>query len=260
MIDPRAKAILFKTYWSAKGWKVPRSEPSPADFQYAKLAAVMFDAVRITHDEAIDRIIATQSLVDVAALTSAFVAGLTSRQVHLRPALGSYFALRDMATHRFVGDPTCRLCGQFREWEHDFSTTNFARLKWGALPRAFAVDHAFILERFAVEPAPLPSATDRALLERLLTAADGLPAEARARDLERAWTRILPSSRAERDMLVEILVIAGVLVPSRQTERDVSRVPLKSNWSDGAALWRGDDGVARRQAETLFAWRSKRPA
>lgn len=183
-----------------------------------------------------------------------------SRQVHLRPPLGSYFTVAGVSPHPFAGHPSCAACGQFLEWERDFSSVNFARLKWGALPRLFAVDHAFVLERFAVEPTPVPEDSDWRILDRLLSTADSLSADAKARDLERAWQPIIRSSRAERDLLIEILVAAGVLAASRHSETDLRAIPLKSNWSDGAALWRGDDGVVRPQAEVLFGWRSSRPA
>jgi hypothetical protein len=141
----------------------------------------------------------------------------------------------------------------FVQWEHDFSATNFARIKWGALPRSFMVDHAFVLERFAVEDRPLPTTEDRALLRRLLSVADSLGSEARVRDLEKSWKVLMPSNLAERDELIEILVACGVLAPSRTSPDDVRRIPVKSNWSDRAALWRGDDGVNKERAAVLFA-------
>ena len=260
MIDSKARTILFDAYWSAKGWNSPRKEPSPDDLAYAKAAGVMFDPEVLTHDEAIDRIIAARSAVDLTAVANSFVASLGSRQVHCRPPLGSFLTVAGVSPHRFVGHPSCAACGHFLEWEHDFSSVNFARLKWGALPRLFAVDHAFVLERFAVEPTRVPDDSDWRLLDRLLSTANSLLAHAKARDLERAWQPIIRSNRAERDLLIEILVAAGVLAASRQSESDLRAIPLKSNWSEGAALWRGDDGVVRSQAEILFGWRSSRPA
>jgi hypothetical protein len=165
-IDPRARQILFDAYWSAKGWKVPRDEPSASDF----------------------------------------------------------------------------------------SSTNFARLKWGAVPRFFPVCHAFMLERFEIEPRPSASDGDRAVMHALLTAADSMPPDVRARDLEQAWRPLIRSSRQERDELIEILIACGVLTPSRRTSEDHERIPLRSNWTDEAALWRGDDGVNRDQASSVFGW------
>ena len=254
LIDPRALQILSNAYWSAKGWKVPRDEPSAEDFEYAKAKGVMFDREPLTHDDAIERIVATKHLFDVCTVADAFIASLTSRAAHLRPPLASYYTVQQVNTHRFSGGPHCSICGQSKRWDHDFSDLNFARLKWGMMPRYYLVDHAFVLERFAVEPCPKASDQDRALMHGLLAAADAMTGGARARDLEQAWRPLIKSSRSERDEMIEIFIRCGVLVPSRTTSEDFDRIPLRSNWSDAAALWRGDDGVNREQAYRLFGW------
>jgi len=254
LIDGRACRILLAAYWSGRGWRVPRGEPSAEDFAYAKSMGVMFDHETLTHDGALERVMAAKGIADLESVASAFVASLTSRAVHLRPPLASYYAVRNAGGHRLTGSPACSLCGQFARWEHDFSATNFARLKWGSVPRLFLVDHAFILERFANEPRATTSDADHLLMHRLLTAADSMAADARARDLERAWRPLIRSSREERDAMIEILTACGVLTPSRKTLDDVRRIPLKTNWTDEAALWRGDDGVNHSQASRLFGW------
>lgn len=251
-IDLRAKRILFDAYWSAKGWKNPREEPSAEDLAYAMSVGVMFDREQLTHEIAGRRIVAAKAQVSLAAAAESFMASLHSRQVHLRPALASLCAVQEVELHAFAGHPVCTTCRQLKQWEHDFNATNFARLKWGSVPRYFMVDHAFILERFIVEPQP--RATDRHLLFQLLAVADGLPADARARDLEESWRHLLRSNREERDELIEILSGCGVLSASRRTRSDLQRIPLKSNWTDEVALWRGDDRVNRTQAAMLFGW------
>ena len=253
-IDSRAKRILFNTYWSAKGWKNPREEPSVEDLAYAISVGVMFDRQELTHEIAGRRIVAARAQVSLAAAGESFMASLRLRQVHLRPALASLCAVQEVELHPLAGHPVCAICRQFKQWEHDFSATNFARLKWGAVPRYFMVDQAFILERFIVEPQPRARDEDRQLLFQLLAVADGLPVDARARDLEEAWRPLLRAKREERDELIEILAACGVLSPSRRTQSDLQRIPLKSNWTDQVALWRGDDRVNRKQAAMLFGW------
>jgi hypothetical protein len=253
-IDSRAKRILFHSYWSAKGWKNPREEPSPEDLAYAISVGVMFGRGQLTHKVASRRIVAARAQVSLAAAAESFMASLRSRQVHLRAALASLCAVQKVELHPFDGHPVCSTCGQLKQWEHDFSATNFACLKWGSVPRYFMVDHAFVLERFIVEPQPRATDEDRQLLFQLLAVADGLPADARARDLEEAWKPRLGSNREERDALIEILSGCGVLSPSRGTQSDLQRIPLKSNWSDEVALWRGGDRVNRGRAAMLFGW------
>lgn len=90
LIDSKAKRVLFDAYWSAKGWNVLRKEPNPDDFAYATAAGVMFDAEVLTHDRAVERVIAARSAADLTAIANAFVASLGARRVHLRPALGLF--------------------------------------------------------------------------------------------------------------------------------------------------------------------------
>jgi hypothetical protein len=251
-IDPRARRILFDAYWSPQGWRSPRKEPSAEDLAFAKAAGVMFDRVRMTHDMVLARVVEARSLVDLESVAAGFAASLASRAVHLRPALASYHAAWRVSPHELVGAGQCSICGEFDEREHDFSSTNFARLKWGLVPRFFTVDHAFVLEMFAAEGRPRPTDEDRKILQEILQTASSMPPEARARDLERALKPVLRSNQAERELLIEILCTCGVLVPSRQTEKDYRAIPSRTDWTDGGALWRGDDGIDRDRARFLF--------
>jgi hypothetical protein len=254
LIDPRARKILFDAYWSATGWKVPRREPTSEDFAYAKSRGVMFDRETLLHDGAVRRIVAAKSAVQLDHVVDGFTASLGSRQLQLRPSLASFFQTQGVECHRQVGQHLCAKCDQFAQWEHDFSATNFARIKWGTVPRLFPVDHAFVLERFALEGHPPALQEDREILSRLLSVADSLPADRRARDLEQSWRPMIRSTREERDAIIEVMVCCKILVASRYTAADVRQIPTRANWSDGAALWRGADGVNREQAKFLFDW------
>ena len=71
-IDERARAILFKTYWSAQGWK---SQPStlPEDFAYALAAGYLFAPETMSHDALLMRVqnaLRAVSLVDVRSAFS----------------------------------------------------------------------------------------------------------------------------------------------------------------------------------------------
>lgn len=252
MIDRKARKTLFQAYWSSEGWKIPREEPSAADLDHAKSCGVMFDFVTLTHDEVIERILSARASADVTALAQSFLASFSTREVHLRPGLASWFLTDTVATHPFEGNVTCGVCRQFPVTkEHDLSATNFARLKWGRTPEIYLLDHAFVLERAVIEQQE-PTAEDRDLLAALLDAADSLPHDARARDLERALKSVIRSNRQERECVIEVLAASGVLSPSRVSDAEYARIPPKTDWSDTAALWRGDDGVKREQAAKLF--------
>ena len=61
----------------------------PDDFEYAKRAGVMFDPVRLSHDDVMNRALAAFRGVDHRAVADAFVSSLSSRRLDLRSALGS---------------------------------------------------------------------------------------------------------------------------------------------------------------------------
>jgi hypothetical protein len=52
-IDKGALKILSGTYWTSEGWK-KQPEISAEDFSYAKTAGLMFDPIRLTHDQAVN--------------------------------------------------------------------------------------------------------------------------------------------------------------------------------------------------------------
>ena len=132
MLDARAWRILLRTYWSAQGWRVPRAEPSAEDREYASRAGYLFDTESFSHDQAVRRIAAAVSGSNLTSLTACFVASLSSRLVHLRPGLPSYFLAGAVEPHTLGGLTRCSVCGMFPTFERDFGSVSFARYKWGS--------------------------------------------------------------------------------------------------------------------------------
>src|SRR4051812_15765107 len=64
--DPKAREILFRRYWSSKGWTT--RSISEAEFDYAKQAGLMFDPIDLSHDEIVERAIRARSRVAPAAV------------------------------------------------------------------------------------------------------------------------------------------------------------------------------------------------
>ena len=69
-----------------------------------------------------------------------------------------------------------------------------------------------------------------------------------ARSLEKLWKGLLPSSKQERDALIEIWAAAGLLVPGD--------TPRRGKGGSGdfvfAATWQGDDGYNAETANHFF--------
>src|SRR5262245_41199581 len=98
MVDPKARKILFDTYWTSVGWR-PSPHTLPADYAYAVAAGAMFDPVVLDHDAVVRWAIRVRKRVDPRRAAAAFVAGLGARRLDWRSALGSYAAARHLPRH-----------------------------------------------------------------------------------------------------------------------------------------------------------------
>jgi hypothetical protein len=99
-VDPRALKVLFDAYWTSAGWRADGSgTTTPEDFEYAKLAGVMFDPVQLSHSDIVERAIAAVCRVERRAVAAAFIVSLSSRRLELRSALGSFAVLQRLTRH-----------------------------------------------------------------------------------------------------------------------------------------------------------------
>lgn len=89
-MDKKAKSILFKTYWSAQGWK-READTSPEDVEYAKAKGLMFDEVSFDFAELRDELAALVASVSRDEVLKAFLSSLGAKRLDWRSAIGSYF-------------------------------------------------------------------------------------------------------------------------------------------------------------------------
>lgn len=263
-MDPKAKKILFSTYWCAQGWK-PESQrmTTPADFAYAKQAGVMFDPFTLSHDEAVARLVAVAARVREVDLAAAFLASLSVRMPHWRSALASHAVARALPAHGFVSYDAknhspmpyvCAVCRQHgmhgvREYVNtDLNVLNFERLKWGGIRHTQIVYALLDLERFEAEEHSAPSEEDVALLEGIFQIIESSQPKDNARTLEKRLNaaKILPSSKGERDVMLEILALAGVLKAADHSRH------AGGDWNE-AGYWRGQDGLSSEGVRVLFS-------
>lgn len=89
---------------------------------------------------------------------------------------------------------------------------------------------------------------DQAILINLLEAAQTEDPKDSARSLEKKWKDLFPSSKQERDALLEIWAAAGILVPGVKPRK------RKGGSSDFifAATWQGDDGYHAEAVKHYF--------
>lgn len=264
-MDKRALKILFNVYWSASGWA--RGEPrlSAEDFAYAKAQRVMFDPVKPTHDEAIAQLHVALGRVDLRMVANGFLASLSTRRVEWRSALGSYSVGRWMPMHEAAqGERHCRICGLYDYMhvkDHDLNVLNFERLKWGGVRHSDPIYAALDLELFSEAPPPAPTAEDLSIFREMIASIASVPPAVTSAQLQKHLPASLKANKAERDQLVAILGLCGVLGTAEHPGFGESFVPVHRrvlpdrhnvDMAYPACWWRGADGLNEDRLREVF--------
>jgi hypothetical protein len=265
--DARAVKILLDTYWTSEGWR-PEPRVPPADRDYAVQAGVMIrDNISATHDEVITGVLDARTGVSGEDAAGWFLASLTSRRLDLRSALSSFVIARRLEPHGFQQGPghllpgACAICGlRERDEEIDWSIMNFERFKWGGIRRDDLTYVWLDMQQLAAADRPTPTAADRAAFEHLLDGLDGAaPTVTATRAAGQRWPGI-PSNKAEREVLLDILGICSVLETSehsgflRRFVPAADRVVPQHKFAERpypVCWWRAEHGVNRSAAGEL---------
>lgn len=264
--DRRALKVLFSTYWSASGWKRDYSVTA-TDFAYAKGAGLMFDPIRLSHDEGVRWALKSRDSVSKERIVDLFLGSLTNRRLDLRSALGSFAVSLNMSVHTWhqAGSPTrfCPVCVMYERFDvpEDLSVLNFERFKWGGVRHTNPIYIGFDLEQAAKILAVNPAEEDRRALRAILQTARSLSVDARPSDLEKKLATVFPSNTQERRTLIGILGYCGILVdPSRpsffetfprHSEREETP-NWKNDWPYPIRWWRGAFGINEKAVGFWF--------
>ena len=254
-MDSRAKKILLNTYWSASGWR-PESDRrvSEADFAYAKAAGMMFDPIESSHEELVNRLIGEVARCDRTNVANAFLASLSSRRLDWRSALGSYALFRHMCLHTpATGERRCSHCGMYLTKDLvDLNILNFERFKWGGV-RHSHVEYALLdIELFNRQEVPKPTEEDLGIFRELIHSCRSVSEEVTASVLHKHLPCSLKGNKAEKDVLIAILGITGILGTAEHPGFTEGFIPASSralpnrrfvDMSYPACWWNGKDGV-----------------
>ncbi|WP_157369725.1 hypothetical protein [Zavarzinella formosa] len=260
-VDPRAVNILYNTFFDEDdkllNWVEDRDVPD-ADFAFAKAEGLMFDPIRLDHDELIAWVLEARESADVPAISNAFVASLGSGRLDTRSALGSYAHVLRLKRHRFVKDKNsdgCARCGIGKAGNTiDLSARNFRRLKWAGNVEQGDLEYVGTdLHQFAKLAPVSPSDGDIDILRRVLESIRKLPKSAQLSDLNKALTGLFKSTKQERQVVLEILGYAGILKPKGwpsffdawvpPSEREEPGHFYKKEWQFPSSGWTGKDGI-----------------
>ena len=214
MPDQHALRILMNCFWTSEGWR-PEAERrlDPAELEYARRAGVMFDPVVEDHSTVVGRVVRSVSGLTLRRVSDAFIASLSTRRLHQRSALGTYSVFRSFRPH---APPTtgivCSVCGLLvSPTVQDVNAMSFERFKWGGVRHLDPIYAAFDLDRFAAEESPPHAEADVQILRNILRAIRAAQAGTTPATHQKLLAKILPSNKAERDILIGILGFTGIL-------------------------------------------------
>ncbi len=254
-MDKKAKEILFSTFWSSSGWKGDY-ETEKDDFEYAKSKGLMFDPLRIDHKQLGKKLISAYKLIDKEQVVKMFIASLGSRRLEYRSFLSSFAIARVFKKHGFSSNENkfCNICGVFykEKTEYDLNIMNFEKIKWGGV-RLSNIDYVtFDLEQASKLDKVIPTDDDFKILaeikKTILTSAN----EDRPRQLEKRLAKVFKSNANEREVILNIFGICGILETHLQkgffdsfipaTEREIRPIN-KTDWSYPVDWWQGKFGI-----------------
>lgn len=211
--DARAVKTLISSYWSSTGWREGKNPNGREAIEHAKRAGLMFDKTDTSHDEVIAMALQLTRDIPRHVVANAFVASLETRDLPRRSALGSYALLHRLPEHSHAESrKQCATCGMYGgSSKIDRSILNFERFKWGGVRHEQLEYATFDLEQFGLLPPVTPTHEARGLLPSLLGAIDAAPEGTTAASLHKFLPKSIKGNKAERDILVGILGLAGVL-------------------------------------------------
>jgi hypothetical protein len=264
-VDPRALKVLFDTYWTPAGWRAEGSRSTPPhDFEYAKRAGVMFDPVRLSHSEIVKRAMAAVRRVEPRAVADAFIMSLSARRLELRSGLGSYAILQHLPRHPAPRQcQVCPVCGESNRTagQEDFNVLNLERFKWGGVRHDQPLYASMDLQLFQELPRLAPGTADVAVFKDVVKAIQAAPAKTSSAALEKHLVNVFKSSKQERDVVVSILGLCGILATTEHpgyrrrfvpwSERELPRrrfvdMPYPACW------WRRSDGINQQALAYWF--------
>lgn len=250
-MDDKAKKILVSAFWGSKGWK--SGVVSPDDFTYAKSRGVMFDPIRLSHDQLVRRTIAARDRVTMKMLAKAFLASLSRCELFRISAVESYANCLGLKAHRFKPHEfsdishLCNVCELRKEpREIDWNVLNFERIKWGGVRQSIPYS-MFDLEQFLLEKLPEPTAGDIQLMKAILDVIAASDSADTPAVLVKRLNVAIPWNKDGCRKIVESLACLEILKPTRD-----GRPSKRDDLWEHAGKWRGEDGYDAPTVRTLL--------
>lgn len=129
----------------------------------------------------------------------------------------------------------------------DINVFNFERIKWGGVRHGDILYTYFDLSQFINADIPEPTSDDIACFRAILTTIETSEPRDYPSTLEKRLASVIKSSKAERQILIEILASLGILKPNTVDRQRQG----KNDWVF-AEYWRGEDKYCQQAVDQLF--------
>lgn len=257
--DKKAKKILLNYFWKS-GWiDDSKMHIDEEDFLYAKEKGLMFDFCKeiIKYDELIKNISDLIKVIDFNNTVKAFLCSLSSRAVHLRSFISSYYLAEKLMSEDFQyyddKDIEKEIYKKYNIMIDNFNLKyqnvyNFEKYKWGGVRLDQLSYIYFDLREFAkIDFEFIPTEKDINIFNDIFKTIDSYNIKNdSANKMQASLKDILSSSKDERIILLEILAYLDIL--EAKEERDYRNTEL----SEKLMNWRGGDSYNKINAKNIF--------
>lgn len=215
-MDEQARKILLSAYWGSAGWK--SGEVSDEDFDYCKSHGVMFDSRNFKHAQLVRQTIEAREALKPREVGDAFTCSLSSRDLWLRSALGSYGNCRHLKQHRFRAHDMrsmsylCEVCSCTRSERVDSNVLNFERIKWSGVRHSDLSYNVLDLQLLTADLPCKPRRDDKRILKKLISETKAsVKSQEGSGKLKKRWKDHLASNPNELNALLEIFLYADII-------------------------------------------------
>lgn len=255
-LDKRAKKILFDTFWK-NGWidsKVRTT--SSEDFAYAKSKGLMFDPLSLSHDQLVEQIASAVNRMSKEKPAAAFLSSLSTGRVDWRSGLASWHFARTLETHSYKDQAkvigysynagievphirhVCSICDAEERYEQeDLNVLNFERVRWGGVRHGQWIYTFLDLQQLDRSRISEPTQEDVEIFREILKTIESSSPSDHPGALRDRLAGVVPSTKDQRSMLLEILAVIGVLKAKSENRPGPGG---RSDWKF-IASWRGED-------------------
>jgi len=241
-MDKKAKSILFKTYWTAQGWK-RKYQTKPEDFEYAKSRGLMFNPVSFSLSEIKTELKLLLSQIEKRKIANGFLSSLTNKRLDWRSAIGSYSNAKLILENKrefYYSDG-------FEYKNEDINVLNFERIKWGGVRHSDLLYNYVDLKIFNNESISSPTQQDINIFKRILDCIYKSDKGDYPSKLREKLKEIIKISKDQRHTLIEILACCEILKPKNYDRPTTGR----HDWGF-VEYWRGEDKFNEQVVEEYF--------